>query len=326
MTCPAPPVRIGILGCADIVRRKVLPALAATPLARVALLGSRDPAGASARLPDAPCPITDYGQVLADRTIDLVYIALPNHLHEEWTLRALQAGKHVICEKPLGLDLASVRRMTATARATGQLLYENIMYLHHPQHRMVRELLGSGAIGAIRQFRANFCFTQANPGDFRLDPARGGGTFHDQARYPLTAALYHLQGALGDFHGVTRYRNGLDVAMSGCALSSSGELFTWTIAFDQPYEACYEIIGAEGAIRLDRAYTTPPDFTNSIIISRNGHQEARPVPAADHFQLMFAHVCQLIRTGDGTAQELHEIERRAEMAERMYHGCLENKS
>jgi predicted dehydrogenase len=321
MIATSRPLHIGILGCADIVRRKFLPALAATPRATLSLLGSRDPARAAAQLPDCPCPLTSYEQVLASADIDLVYIALPNDLHEEWAMRAMVAGKHVICEKPLGLSLAAVRRLLAVAEENGRLLYENIMFLHHPQHRLVHEIILAGTIGPIKQLRANFCFNHARPDDFRLNPAQGGGSFHDQARYPLAAALYHLQGALGEFHGVTRYHNGLDMAVSGSAITTAHELFTFTIAFDQPYEAGYEIIGEQGVLRLDRAYTTPPDLVNRIIMHHNGREEARTVPAADHFQLMIDHICRLIQAGGNFAAEYRQIEQRAACAERMYSGC-----
>ena len=318
---PPGTLRIGILGCADIVRRKFLPALSATATAHLALLGRRDPETARVSLPASTYPVATYEQVLTSPDIDLIYIPLPNDLHEEWTIRALRAGKHVLCEKPLGLNPASVHRMTSAARETGRLLYENIMYLHHSQHQMVREIVHSGTIGAIRQLRANFCFTHSRTGDFRLNPAQGGGSFHDQARYPLTAALYHLQGTLDRFHGVTRYRNGLDVAVSGSALSSADELFTFTIAFDQPYEAFYELIGADGTIRLDRPFTTPSDLENVIRIRTGDREELRPVPAADHFQLMIEHVCRLIPAGDFES-ELQAIEKRAELIEQMRQGCL----
>ena len=321
MTTSFHPVYVGILGTADIVRRKFMPALTATPSAQLTVLGSRDPVKAQTYLPEIEYQTRSYEQVLTSPDVDLVYIALPNDLHETWTIRALEAGKHVICEKPLGLDLASVRRMTGAARKTGSLLYENIMYLHHPQHRLVREMVQSGAIGVIRQLRANFCFTHTRPNDFRLNPAQGGGSFHDQARYPLTAALYHLQGALGEFHGVTRYRNGLDLAVTGSAISSTNELFTFTIAFDQPYEAFYEIIGERGTIHLDRAYTTPPELENTIRIMSGDRDETLTVPAADHFRLMLEHVCNQIKTGDDFATELRQIEQRAELIEQIFLGC-----
>ncbi len=321
MTPDPRPLQVGILGCADIVRRKFLPALAATPAAKLAMAGSRDPARAAALLPKISCPISSYEQLLAHADVDLIYIALPNHLHEEWAMRAMAAGKHVICEKPLGLSLAAVQRMLAVARSTGRLLYENIMFLHHPQHRLVHEIVQGGGIGRIRQLRAIFCFNHARPDDFRLNPAQGGGSFQDQARYPLAAAIYHLQGELGEFHGVTRYRNGLDVAVCGSAITTANELFTFTIAFDQPYEAFYEIIGDQGSLRLDRAYTTPPDQENRITIRRGDREECLSVPAADHFQLMIEHVCRLIHAGGDHATEYQQIEQRAAAAERLLHGC-----
>jgi predicted dehydrogenase len=116
------------------------------------------------------------------------------------------------------------------------------------------------------------------------------------------------------------------VAVTGSAISSANEFFTFTIAFDQPYEAFYEIIGDQGSIRLDRAYTTPAELANSITIRCGDRVETRSVPPADHFQLMIEHVCQLIATGSDFAAEHRLIEERATTVEQMRLGCLRRNS
>jgi hypothetical protein len=171
---PTIPLRVGVLGCSDIARRKFIPALARCERGVLAAISSRTPAKAAAAVADCSSEILSHEELLACPGVDLVYLSLPNHLHEEWALRVLAAGKHLLCEKPLGLSPESVERMLLAAEQHGLLLYENLMFLHHPQHAVVRELVCSGRIGRIRALRAVFTIPFPKSGDFRLDPMQGG--------------------------------------------------------------------------------------------------------------------------------------------------------
>jgi predicted dehydrogenase len=314
-------VRVGILGCSDIARRKFIPALQGSTGAVLRGIGSRDRGKAAAVNPGETCEVLGYEDLLAHPAIDLVYLSLPNHLHEEWTLRALQSGKHVICEKPLALSAASAERMLNCAGERGLLLYENLMYLHHPQHAAVKELIASGGIGRIQSLRSVFGFPFPTEGNFRLDPEKGGGAFHDLARYPLSTALYFLRGDSYQFKGYALDRNGLNVALHGIALTAAGELFSFSMAFGQQYESHYEIIGELGKIRVERAYTTPAELENLVQVSCGERDASFAVPPCDHFRLMIEHVCALVRNA-GDFRETHERSRRlARLAEQMERGC-----
>lgn len=253
--------------------------------------------------------------------VDAVYLSLPNSLHEAWAMKALAAGKHVICEKPLGLSADSVERMIAFADQRGLLLYENIMYLHHPQHRMIREMVERGDIGNLRAFRSSFGFTLTRPGDFRLNGGPGSGTFHDQARYPLSAALYHVRGDLREFSGYALFQRGVNVSLHACGMSTSGESFWCSIGFEQPYECWYELVGERGMIRLERAYTTPADLSATIRITSGAETREVMVPPADHFQLMIEHVAGLIERQQGFDREHAETRRLARAADLLWSGC-----
>ncbi|WP_243372315.1 Gfo/Idh/MocA family oxidoreductase [Geotalea sp. SG265] len=314
-------VRVGILGCSDIARRKFIPALAQAKGAVLRGIASRDPAQAAATWPNLPVEPVGYGELLADPQIQLVYLSPPNHLHEEFVLRALQAGKHVICEKPLGLSLASVRKMLACAEKRGLLLFENLMYLHHPQHAAVKEIIDGDAIGTVRTVRSVFTFPAPAVGNFRLDPARGGGAFHDLARYAVGTAWFFLKGAWRSFRGYALDQNDLNVAIHGTALTTAGEIFSCSLAFGQPYESSYEIVGEEGSIRVDRAYTTPPEMANRIRVISGGKDISFTVPPADHFRLMIEDVCTMVLGGgDFTAARERNLQL-ASMAEQMRKGC-----
>jgi len=315
------PVRVGILGCSDIARRKFIPALVGCRGAVLAALSSRSPAKAALFAPEGFSGICSHEELLASPHVDLVYLSLPNHLHEEWAIRALQSGKHVICEKPLGLSPDSVERMVATAEANGRVLYENLMYLHHPQHGVAREMVVSGRIGRVRSLRAVFTIPLPRSGDFRLDPVRGGGALHDLSRYPLGAALYHLSGVPRQFRGHAIRRDGLTLALHGTAVTPGEEIFSCSMAFGQQYQSYYEIIGEAGLIRLDRAFTPPADHSGRITVVAGSEERVVSVPPCDQFGRMIEDVADLIRTGDDLSR-FHERSRLlARLAREMEDGC-----
>lgn len=317
------PVRVGLLGYSEIARRKMLPAISASERAVLGAIATRNQGSSAAAIIPGQAVI-GYDELLGRPDIDLVYLSLANHLHEEWTLRALSAGKHVLCEKPLGLVPASVARMIATAAAQQRLLYENLMFLHHPQHAAVRSVIDSGRIGRLLVLRCVFGFPEPPPGNFRMDPACGGGAFYDLARYPLGIAGYLLKGRLEEFRGFAIDRNGLNLAMHGVAHSSAGEILQFAIAFGQSYECGYELIGERGKIRVDRAFTTPHELANRIEVMAEGETLSFVVPAADHFRLMLDHVCSLVRTGSNFEEQAERSMQLARLAELMERGCRDD--
>ncbi len=314
-------IRIGILGCSDIARRRFLPAIARAKNAVLTAVASRDLEKARRLNPGAAYEAVGYEDLLQRGDVDLVYVTLPNDLHEVWTLRALAKGRHVICEKPLGLSPASVKRMTALARQRGLLVYENLAYLHHPQHRLVRHLIDSGEVGTVRELRTAFRFTLTAPDNFRMEPARGGGAVHDLARYPLSAASFFLRGSMPSFRACARHRQGLNIAVDAQAETSEGERVSLSIGFDRPYECWYELGGDGGKIRVDRAYSTPADRPCMVELIRGTETRTFPVAPHDHFAGMIDHVCGLIRD-PGSYARVHEgAERLACLAQELERSC-----
>lgn len=319
---PAPPlIRIGVLGCSDIACRRFLPALRRSQRAQLVAVGSRDRAATQERLGACREEICTYDDLLQRADIDLIYLSLPNHLHEEWTIRALVGGKHVLCEKPLGLDAAAVRRMHDAAARHRRLLYENIMYLQHPQHAAVKELVTSGRIGRLRSLRATFTIPSLPTGNFRNDPARGGGAFHDQIRYPLSAALYFLAGQNYSFQGRSLYDGDLLTAMHGTGGTEENETFHFSIGFGLPYRSAYELNGERGSVRVERAFTTPADLASEIVVSSGGAHESIQIPPADHFLLTIEQVCELLDTPEIFPQIRARNERLALLADDLYRSC-----
>ncbi|MGJ8604224.1 MAG: Gfo/Idh/MocA family protein [Marivita sp.] len=181
-------LRWGILGAAKFAREYMAPALHAATQSRLAVLATSDPAKAAPfRAMDGALRVVDrYEAVLADPDIDAVYIPLPNSLHVDWTRRALEAGKHVLCEKPIALRADEIDGLIALRDQTGLVAAEAYMIVHHPQWHQVRDWVQSGAIGDLRRVSATFTYdNSSDPGNIRNAVATGGGSLPDIGVYTL---------------------------------------------------------------------------------------------------------------------------------------------
>lgn len=184
------PIRWGVLGAANFARKTMAPAIHNASGAVLAALATSTPAKADpfrALQPDLTIH-DSYEALLADPGIEAVYIPLPNALHVEWAEKAARAGKHVLCEKPIALDLAGVDRLIALRNETGLLIAEAYMIPHHPQWQMARDMVQGGAIGDLLHIDGYFTFRLQDDGNIRLDPALGGGVTRDIGVYTLGAA------------------------------------------------------------------------------------------------------------------------------------------
>ena len=317
------PVRIGILGCSDIARRKFIPALNKSSTAVLVAVAGRSPEKTAAyAAADHSCRVMTATELLTAPDVELIYLSLPNHLHEEWSLKALEAGNHLICEKPLSTSLGSAEKILDCAARNNRLIYENQMFLFHPQHAKVTALIAAGRIGKVRALRAFFGFPLPSKGDFRLDPDQGGGAFHDLARYPLGIALHLLAGTLSDFKGHSLWSDRLNIGVNGTATTDKNETFTFSINFGQQYESLYEIIGESGKIRLERAFTTPAEFSNTIFLTEGSALTEISVPSADHFQLMIESIAAIIRSENDFSVLNSRAAVVAQLADQMERCCL----
>ncbi len=182
-------LRWGIMGAAKIARTKLAPAIHAARGARLVALATGDEAKAAPFRAIAPQMrvLPDYDALLADDSIDAVYIPLPNHLHVEWTEKALAAGKHVLCEKPIALAAGEIDRLIAARDAQGRLAAEAFMICHHPVWARVRDLIGAGAIGRLAHVDGVFTYNNPDPNNIRNRPETGGGGLRDIGVYPCCA-------------------------------------------------------------------------------------------------------------------------------------------
>jgi len=183
------PVRWGVLGVAAIATSRFIPAMRDARASRLMAIASRDEARARGAAQEFAIPrhYGSYDALLHDPEIDALYIPLPNHLHVEWAVRALQAGKHVLCEKPLCLAPADVLQLIAARERTGRHIEEAFSYRNHPQWTRIREVLDSGVIGSPRAVQATLAKRFLDPADIRNNPQAGGGALYDVGSYTISA-------------------------------------------------------------------------------------------------------------------------------------------
>jgi D-xylose 1-dehydrogenase (NADP+, D-xylono-1,5-lactone-forming) len=248
-------IRWGVLGATSRSHRQRLrPAFA--------LAGQRIVAEGSRRGDD----FSEYANVIADPDVEAVYVPLPNSLHVEWVTKALEAGKHVLGEKPLTLSGADTEALYAAARAAGRHLSEAYVWPHHPRARRLLELVEAGELGRIQSHHAVFAFA-AEPDDHRLDE-RGAGALFDLGIYCLGPPLL-MTGRDPGPAAATASRNGakVDVSMSGWVELETGAAATFAVSFDGPSRRHQEIVGAEGVVAIEN-YTPGPDRSGTIVIGR----------------------------------------------------------
>jgi len=248
------PLRIGILGCANIARvfaRDLQP----SALVRVDAVASRNAATAAAfaAAHRIPRQHASYEALLADRDIDALYIPLPNSLHAAWAIKAAEAGKHVLCEKPLALGLAEAQSMFAAARAHGVMLLEAFPYYFQPQTGAMLAVLRAGAIGSVRYVHASIGFTVMNPANnIRMAPDLGGGALLDAGSYPLS--LIRLVMGRPPTHvraEATWAPTGVDISMTATLNYAGGERAHLECAMDVANHRRALIAGTAGTLETE---------------------------------------------------------------------------
>lgn len=248
-----PPIRWGILGVAGINQR-LIPAFHSSTTATLAAIASRslDKAQAAAQADGIPTAYGSYDELLADPSIDAVYNPLPNHLHDEWTRKAADAGKHVLCEKPLTLDAASAEQLVAYTRSKGVRLMDGFMWPHHPRTHKLRKFLDSGAIGEVKKVNTAFTFnlTGLPVSNIRMQPQAGGGGLLDVGCYTTYAIRWWMNTEPVSVFAKAVMANGVDVAMSGVWTFADGRTANFDCGFTHPLRTWVEIVGSEAVVRV----------------------------------------------------------------------------
>jgi predicted dehydrogenase len=267
------------MSTAGIATGKVIAGMQAADDSEVLAIASRDLSRAQAAASSLGIPRAhgSYDALLADPEIDAVYLPLPNHLHREWTLRAVQAGKHVLCEKPLALTVAEAQEMVDAARQAGVLLSEAFMYRLHPSWAAVRELVTAGRIGRLVAVDSWFSYYNDDPANIRNIRAYGGGALYDIGCYSINlsrmlfgAEPRRVQAA------ITRSEStGCDVLSSGILEFDDG-IATFSCGTLMEPDQRVDIYGSEGRIRIPIPFNIPPDRPTSVMVYAGGEPPVRP--------------------------------------------------
>jgi predicted dehydrogenase len=292
MAAPRARIRWGVLGAARIAVRHVIPAIQTCGYGRVEAIASRDVAAAerAAAQFDVGRAYGSYEAVVADPDVDAVYIPLPNHLHVPWSVRAIEAGKHVLCEKPIGLSAAEARQLVAAAaRAPRVKVMEAFMYRFHPQWERARELAAGGAIGEVRAIHTWFSYFNVDPMNVRNMKDIGGGALMDIGCYGISAARYitgrepRRVSAVSDVDPTF----GTD-RLTTAVLDFGDSVGSFTCATQLGRHQRVDIGGSEGTIEIEIPFNPPIDRRCTIVLRQGDRVERIALERANHYERQIA--------------------------------------
>jgi predicted dehydrogenase len=302
-----PKLRWGILSTAKIGVRAVIPAIQQSSNGIVVAIASRDAQTAQqiAQSLNIPRALGSYDALLDDPEIDAIYIPLPNHLHKEWSIRAMARGKHVLCEKPFALNAAEVDEMIAAARQHRRVLMEAFMYRFHPQFALAQKLIAESAIGALKTIRAAFCFNiRGRPNDIRLKKEMGGGALMDVGSYCVNMArlITSAEPLAVQASAIFGASSQVDETLAAILRFPNDVVALFDCSFRTDYRESLQAQGTAGRLDVVRPIK-PRTNPAEIIVSagETGDAFATPTkhsaPAVNHYQLMVEHFADCVLNG-----------------------------
>ena len=297
------PVRWGILGAANIAVNKVVPAMRSSRLARTVAIASRDltKARAAASALGIARAYGSYEELLADPDVEAIYNPLPNHLHVPWSIRAANAGKHVLCEKPIALSAEEARELLAARDANGVQIAEAFMVRVHPQWLEVKRLVEAGRIGPLHLVTGHFSYSRRDPSDIRSVPEWGGGALMDIGCYPIFIARWMFGTEPVDVEGMIEMdpEFGVDRLTTALLRFPNGHAAFMCSGQLVPYQRVH-LFGERGRIEVEIPFNAPPDKACRIFVddgSKLGDSSAVTVeiPAVDQYTLQAERFSEAVR-------------------------------
>ncbi len=301
----AKPIRWGILGVAKIAVEKLIPAIQKGRTGVVAAIASRsaDRARAAAARFAIPRAYGSYEELLADAEVDAVYNPLPNHLHVPWSVRALAAGKHVLCEQPIALDAAQAAELVAARDRTGRLVMEAAMVRTHPRWLAARELVRAGRIGELRSMTGYFSYFNEAPDNVRHQPGMGGGGLLDIGFYPVTMSRFIFAAEPLRVVGLLDIdpRFGVD-RLASAILEYPGGHASFTCATQLMAHQMVEILGTHGRLAVELPWSMPHERPSRLLLDDDARPgEAGPAelwfPPCDQWGVQCDRFCEAITAG-----------------------------
>jgi predicted dehydrogenase len=291
-------VRWGILGAAKFAREFMGPALTVAPGGHVAALATSDPAKAEPFRVFAPGLRVhgSYEALLADPEIDAVYIPLPNRLHVEWSLKAMQAGKHVLCEKPMAMQVGDFDQLIAARDAAHVLAAEAFMIVHHPQWQRARKLLADGAVGRLWRIDGAFSFNNRDAGNIRNQAGMGGGGLRDIGVYVMGGTRFATGLEATNVLARIQWEHGVDVYAAITAKFGEADYVNFTSIRMHPRQEI-TFHGDEGVLRLPAPFNPRVFGEARLELHRSMETVTERWPAVSHYELQVAAFNLTVRGG-----------------------------
>jgi D-xylose 1-dehydrogenase (NADP+, D-xylono-1,5-lactone-forming) len=311
-TSQTSPVRWGVLSVANIGVKRVIPAIQASANGQLTAVASRNSERAQelfASTPDVRI-YGDYESLVNDPEIEAIYNPLPNSLHAEWSVRAMEAGKHVLCEKPLAISARQGASMAEVARENGVLLMEAFMYRFHPQTIWALEQVAAGRIGTVKLVRSSFSFNvllPPRPQDIRLQAALAGGSLMDVGCYPVNfcRAIYGHAPVAVAARVYVPTEGEVERSANAALDFGDGRFGLIDSSFELPTRQVAEIIGEQGTITITVPFT-PGNIEPVVLLALEGQTIHQRFSAIDQYRLEVEHFASCVRFGNQPALSLEE--------------------
>ena len=320
-------IRWGVLGWAKIARECIIPAIQRSSNSEFHAIASRDAAKLAEcrKMFGAEKNYSTYDEVLRDPEVDAVYIPLPNSMHREWTLKAAEQGKHVLCEKPIALNAAESREMIAACASHGVTLMEAFMYRYTHRTRKVLEVLRSGTLGDIKFVSSTFRYLLTNRSSIKVQAELGGGSLYDVGCYPVNFVGMVTDEIAGAGPGkallpesvcakVVR-AGGVDMIFSGLMKYPSGLIASVNSGFNAQRRLFSEIVGTSGALEIPDTF-----FDNSGVLTLVTGEDRRgiPVEVSDRYRFEIEDFADAILQRRAPQFALAETQRNMEVLDRLF--------
>jgi len=312
-------LKIGILGYANIAKKAIIPAIQSSDYFKLYGIASRNTDNENQITKEIGCLFyNNYESMVADTSIDALYIPLPNSLHFEWAKKAIANGKHLLVEKPLAFTLEEVKVLNKLAKNNNLALVENFQFRKHPQLKAIKDLLISKEIGEIRAVKSSFGFPPFPDKDnIRYQKDLGGGALLDAGAYPIKLAQ-ELLGFELEINAAMMSRENRKVDIWGAGMlqaKNNANFMQFSFGFDHYYQCSLEVWGSEGKLFTNRIFTAPPSYEPTIQIESKSGQKTITIVAANHYVKMLEHFYQCTDNNSLRLKEYAENNNQARLLE-----------
>ncbi len=295
-------IRFGVIGCSNIANNSIIPAIKSSSIAELTIVGSRSIAKAKSYAEKFHCEsFGSYEDVLSS-AVDVIYISLPNSLHEKWVVEAAKSGKHVLCEKPSTTSLESAKKMVAECKNNEVRLMEAFMFRFHPQHNKVQELITSGRLGSVISLQGIYGFAMPSDDNIRFNKYLGGGVLNDAGCYPICASrmVFKAEPLEISCNLDVDEKSGVDTRCTAMLIYPGNRVATMCVGYGMFYQSTYSIWGTGGMLSLNRAYNVPIDMSTTITLNYGNNNEMFSSAPVNQYLLMVDEFCKELQSCGAT--------------------------